>query len=158
MTTTTALEVGQVAPDFKLKGPGGQPISLSEYRGTKNVVLAFYPLAFSGTCSHQLPEVQKAVGRIDALDGVVLGISVDSHFANEAFARHLGLSFPLLSDWNRQASGAYGVLLESNFSGRALFVVDKAGKLAYKDVSPAPGDIAQIPSIDKVVAELQKLK
>jgi peroxiredoxin (alkyl hydroperoxide reductase subunit C) len=159
MTTTTTLEIGQVAPDFKLKGPGAQPVTLSEYNGQKHVVLVFFPFAFSGPCSHQLPEVQAAVPQIEAHDGVVMGISVDSHFANEAFQKQLGLSFPLLSDFKREASRAYGVLIEpGNFSGRATFLIDKQGKVAHKEVSESPGDIDSIPSIDQVVRLLKTLK
>src|SRR2546426_5899139 len=110
MPATATLEVGQMAPDFKLKGPGGQPISLSEYRGKNNVVLVFYPLAFSPVCSHQLPAIQNELSRFEELDAVVLGVSIDSHYANTAFARQLGLTFPLLSDFNRQVSSQYGML------------------------------------------------
>src|SRR5437867_4101472 len=106
MQATTILDVGQAAPELRLKGPGGQFISLSEYRGSKNVVLVFYPLAFSPVCSHQLPEIQKVLPEFEQLNAVVLGISVDSHYANEAYGRHLGLSFPLLSDFKREASTA----------------------------------------------------
>src|SRR6059036_1364027 len=98
-----SIEVGDLAPEFRLRGPGGQPVTLSEFRGQKNVVLVFFPLAFSPVCSHQLPEVQERVGEYQALDAVVFGVSVDSHYANEAFARSLRLEFPLLSDFKRQA-------------------------------------------------------
>jgi peroxiredoxin (alkyl hydroperoxide reductase subunit C) len=158
MSSTTTLDRGQVAPDFKLKGPGGQPVTLSEYRGQKNVVLVFYPLAFSGTCSHQLPEVQAAVPRIEELDSVVFGISVDSHYANTAFAKHLGLTFTLLSDFRHEASLAYGVFSERfGTSGRATFVIDKRGIVVHRDVSEAPGDVEGIPSIEKVVEVLKSL-
>src|SRR5437867_3485500 len=110
MQTTATLEIGQQAPDFKLKGPGGALVSLSEQRGKKNVVLVFYPLAFSPVCSHQLPDIQKQSSKFEGLDAVLYGISVDSHFANQAFARHLGVDFPLLSDFKREISAAYGVL------------------------------------------------
>jgi peroxiredoxin len=152
-------EVGQVAPDFRLKGPGGAWIALSEYRGFRHVVLAFYPLAFSPVCSHQLPMLQRDMHRIEALDAVILGISVDSHYSNQAFADRLRLSYPLLSDFRREASEAYGVLLgERGVSGRALFVVDKQGRLAYRDVSDDPGDIARIPDDEKLIAALEALQ
>ena len=103
------------------------------------MVLVFYPLAFSPVCSHQLPAIQKELAAFEALDAVVLGVSVDSHYANTAFARSLGLSFALLSDWKRAASTAYGVLNTARgYSGRAIFVVDRQGNLAYVDVSPTP--------------------
>jgi peroxiredoxin len=149
-------EVGQPAPDFRLKGPGGQPISLSEYRGHKNVVLVFYPLAFSPGCSHQLPEVQTHIARFRELDAEVLGISVDSWYANQEFARKLNLSFPLLSDFDHAATTAYGVLMpEKRYSGRALFVVDKQGQVAWREISPTP---TEIPSTADALAALEKLQ
>jgi peroxiredoxin len=158
MQATASLEIGQMAPDFKLRGPGGQPVTLSEYHGTRNVVLVFYPLAFSPVCSHQLPAIEKEIARFEGLGATVLGISVDSHYSNTAFAERLRLSFPLLSDFKREASAAYGVLIaEKGHSGRAIFVVDRQGKIAYKDVSPAIGDPAQIPNNDRVLAALAGL-
>ena len=155
MQATAPLEIGQMAPEFRLKGPGGQFVALSEYRGRKNVVLVFYPLAFSAVCSRQLPAIEKEIARFEKLDAVVLGISVDSHYSNTAFAERLKISFPLLSDFKRETSAAYGVLLEeSGHSGRATFVVDKQGKLAYKDVSPV---LAEIPSNERVLGALAGL-
>ncbi len=149
-------EVGQAAPDFRLKGPGGQPVTLSEYRGSRNVLLVFFPLAFSPVCSHQLPDVQKEVPRFRRLDTEVLGISVDSWYANQEFARKLGLSFPLLSDFDRQASAAYGVLIsEKGYSGRALFVVDRQGRVAWRDLAPTP---AEIPSTEGALAVLEGMR
>lgn len=159
MTTSTAPGEGQVAPDFKLKGPGGQPVTLSEYRGDRHVVLVFYPAAFSGTCSHQLPEVQAAARRVEELGGVVFGISVDNHFSNTAFAKHLGLTFTLLSDFRTEASRAYGVFNEKfGTSGRATFVIDRNGVIVHRDVSAAPGEVSEIPSMGKVVEVLEALQ
>jgi peroxiredoxin (alkyl hydroperoxide reductase subunit C) len=158
MSVLTPLEVGKTAPDFQLKGPGGQPVTLSEYHGKKNVVLVFFPLAFSPVCSHQLPMLEKARARIEALNAEVFGISVDSHFVLDAFASRLGLSFPLLSDFNRAASAAYGVLYaDALHSGRAVFVIDRAGKVAYRDLSPIPSDPSLIPDNEKVFRALQAL-
>jgi peroxiredoxin len=159
MQTAEGIDVGQIAPDFRLKGPGGQFITLSEYAGRKHVVLVFYPLAFSGVCSHQLPDVQKAMPRIEALDGVVLGVSVDSHYANEAFAQRLGLGFPLLSDFKRAVATAYGVLIpEAGYAWRATFIVDKSGKVAYKDVSPQLHDLAHVPDLERLIEALRALR
>jgi peroxiredoxin len=149
------LEVGQTAPDFRLRGPGGQFVSLSEYRGKKHVVIVFFPLAFSPTCSHQLPDIQKEMGRFEALGAVVLGVSVDSHYANEAFARSLRLSFPLLSDLDHAVSQAWGMFLPRyHYSARGIFVVDKQGRLAYRDVAPTPDEI---PANAGVIAALERL-
>ena len=154
MQTLNVPQVGQEAPDFKLKGPGGAFYTLSEYRGDKNVVLVFYPLAFSSTCSHQLPAVQKELARFEAADAVVFGISVDSHYSNAAFARQLGLTFPLLSDWKHEAAKAYGVLLpESGYTKRVTFVIDKAGKIAHVEVSE---NIDLVPSVDLALASITK--
>lgn len=155
MTATATLEVGQMAPDFRLRGPGGQFVSLSEYRGQKHVVVAFFPLAFSPVCSHQLPEIQKQLARFEALGAVVLGVSVDSHYANEAFARSLGLTFPLLSDFDHATSQTWGMFLpQHRYSARGLFVVDKQGQLAYRDVTPTP---AEVPDTAGVIAALERL-
>jgi peroxiredoxin (alkyl hydroperoxide reductase subunit C) len=156
--TTLALEVGGKAPEFRLKGPGGQWISLSDYVGYRNVVLVFYPLAFSPVCSHQLREIQERLNEFRELDTEVFGVSVDSHFANEAFARMLRVEFPLLSDFKREAMSAYGVLLgEAGFSGRALFLIDRQGRVAYRDVSLNPGSQAQIPDSERLLAALRAL-
>jgi len=159
MQTLGTAEVGQMAPDFELRGPAGQIVTLSEYRGKRNVVLAFFPLAFSPVCSAQLPEIEHQRETMDDLDAVVLGISVDSHYANEAFAKRLGLSFPLLSDFHHRASAAFGVLnTQRGHSGRALFVIDKQGRIAWKDVSDNPGDPSRIPSHQGAVEALRALR
>jgi peroxiredoxin len=155
MQTADTLELGQAAPDFTLRGAGGQPISLSDYRGQKNVVIAFYPLAFSPVCSHQLPALERELPRFEALDTVLLGVSVDSWYANQAFAKQLGVSFPLLSDIRREASHAYGVFLpERAYSGRALFAVDRKGTLVYKDIAPTT---SEVPSHESLLAALARL-
>ncbi len=149
------VEVGELAPEFRLKGPGGQWFSLSDYRGRQNVVLFFYPLAFSPVCSHQLPEVQKRLEEFRKLDAAVFGISVDSHYANEAFARSLKLDFPLLSDFRKQASIAYGVLnTETGYSQRSAFVIGKDGKLLTFDVA-VTNERDQVPSNDRLLEALQ---
>jgi peroxiredoxin len=159
MTVMTMPEVGQQAPDFRLRGPGGQFVTLAEHRGRKNVVLVFFPLAFSPVCSHQLPEVQAHLARYAALDAAVYGVSVDSYYANEAFAKKLGLGFPLLSDLHREASRAYGVFLpERAYSARVTFVVDKQGRIAHRDAAESPGDLAEIPSNERALAALQRLQ
>jgi len=155
VTVTAALEVGQAAPEFRLRGPGGQYVSLSEYKGKKHVVVVFFPLAFSPVCSHQLPDLERDLRRFESLDAVLLGVSVDSHYANEAFARSLDLSFPLLSDFDRAVSKAWGMLIpEKGYSGRALFIVDKQGRIAYRDVAPTP---AEIPPREHVIAALERM-
>ena len=148
-------ELGKEAPDFRLKGPDGQFVTLSEFRGRNAVVLAFYPLAFSRVCTNQLPGIERDLPRIRALGAEVLGISVDSHHSNREFGNRLRISFPLLSDFHKRASAAYGVLEpESGTSGRALFLVDREGRLAYRDVAPNPGEI---PSNEPLIRALERL-
>lgn len=153
-----AVEVGQPAPDFRLKGPGGQFVTLSEFQGRKNVVLVFFPLAFSPVCSHQLPDVQSDLPQFEKYDAQVLGISVDSHYANEEFARQLGLTFPLLSDLRREAAQHYGVLrADAGYSERAVFLIDKQGVVRYRLVSPNPGDLELVPRTEPMLKILAGL-
>lgn len=150
--------VGQMAPDFRLRGAGGLSYALSEHRGEKHVLLVFYPLAFSGTCSHQLPLVQEALPRFEAADTVVYGVSTDSHHSNTAFAEKLGLTFPLLSDWMRVTTRDYGVLLpEAGYAWRSSFLIGKDGRVLWKDVSEDTGDKSKLPSIEGALAALQAL-
>lgn len=156
MTSPAVPEIGAEAPDFRLRGPGGVFYSLSEFRGDKHVLVAFYPLAFSPVCSHQLPELQELLPRFEAAGVEVFGVSVDSHYSNAAFARSLRLTFPLLSDWKRETSRAYGVLYpEANVSGRALFLVDRQGRLVWREISDNPGSLDQIPSPESALAALE---
>jgi len=158
MKTLSVPEIGAEAPDLRLRGPGGVFYTLSEFRGDKNVLLAFFPLAFSPVCSHQLPELQQALPRFEAADAMVFGVSVDSHYANAAFARTLRLDFPLLSDWQHEASAAYGVLIpKAGISGRALFLIDKRGRLAWREVSEDADSLEQVPSPERALAALDAL-
>ena len=155
MNVSRPPEPGELAPDFRLRGPDGDYVSLSDFRGRNAVVLAFYPLAFSRVCTNQLPSIEREMERIRGLGAEVLGISVDSHHANREFARRLGLSFPLLSDFHKQTSADYGVLeAEAGVSGRALFLVGRDGRIVYRDVSPNPGEV---PSNETLIAALEKL-
>ena len=157
MQTLAMPVVGQEAPDFRLKGPGGSFYTLSEYRGDKAVVLVFFPLAFSSVCTHQLPEVQKQLPAFEAAGAVVFGISVDSHHANAAFAKQLGLGFPLLSDWKHETAKAYGVFLpEPGYTNRVTFVVDQAGRIALVEVSEHLNSIEHLPSVERVLAAITK--
>jgi len=151
----TRPSVGDPAPDFRLKGPGGQFVTLSEFRGKRPVVLLFYPLAFSPVCSHQLPAVQADLHGFEAAGAAVFGVSVDSHWSNEAFARSLGLTFPLLSDFRREAMSAYGVLMDqAGYSSRALFVIDREGRIAHVE---APASLDEIPSNARAIEVLKAL-
>ena len=148
-----ALQVGDMAPNFELSASGNQLIKLSDYRGKKNVLLAFYPFAFSPVCSLQLPGLQENLGKFVALNTEVMGISVDSKHSSAAFAEHLHLEFPLLSDFEKKVTKAYGVLREGGFAERALFVIDKNGVIAYSHVNP----LGEVPDNGPIFETLEKL-
>jgi len=137
-----ALKVGDEAPDFELRSHRGGTVKLSDFRGTKNVVVAFHPLAFTPVCATQMTNYQSELPAFDAADTVVLGISVDAQPAKSAWARELGaIDFDLLSDFHPHGEVArrFGVLREADgISERAVFLVDKAGKVAWAKVYAIP--------------------
>jgi peroxiredoxin (alkyl hydroperoxide reductase subunit C) len=149
-----ALQVGDVAPDFELPASGNRTIKLSSFRGQKNVLLAFYPFAFSPVCSLQLPGLQQHLNEFQQLNTEVLGISVDSKHSSAAFAEHLQLDFPLISDFNKEVTTAFGVLREGGFAERALYIIDKDGKVAYAHVNP----IGEVPDNTPVLEVLRTLQ
>ena len=158
MPQMTALAVGQRAPEFRLRGPAGQQVALSEYRNHQAVVLLFYPLAFTPLCSHELPELEAMRPGLEALGATVIGISVDSWQANEVFARQLGVRFPLLSDFRREVSRAYGVLDENRYtSGRALFVIDRDGLVVHAEVAGDAESAAEVPGLSGVVRVIEAM-
>ncbi len=148
------VPVGALAPDFSLApGPGPKRVTLSGLRG-RPVVLLFFPLAFSGVCTDEMCQVAEDWSKWEALDADVLGISVDSPFVNRRFAEETGVPFPILSDFNKDASSAYGVLYPDYFglhgvAKRSAFVVDSAGQIAYAWVSE---DADKLPPFDEVRA------
>jgi peroxiredoxin len=132
-----SVKVGQEAPDFTatyLLPPDAngrrqrKEVKLSDFKGQKNVVLAFFPAAFSPGCTNEMSKYQETTGQFNANNTVILGISVDSPWANAAFAEKLGAQFPILSDAKRDVSRAYGVFDEQNaVARRTTFVIDRAG-------------------------------
>jgi len=132
-----SVKVGQAAPDFTasyLKRENGRfsfpQVKLSEFKGQKNVVLAFFPAAFSPGCTGEMAKYQEQSGQFNANNTVILGMSVDSTWANEAFADKLGVKFPILSDASRTISKSYGLFNEQQLvANRATFVIDKNGKV-----------------------------
>jgi peroxiredoxin len=137
--------IGNPAPDFTLFNTQKDPVTLSELRGQK-VVLAFFPAAFTGVCEKELCTFRNGLADMDAVNGTVLGISVDSPFANKAFAAKNEINFPLLSDYARVAVNAYEIPV-NDFAGmagyvaanRAVFVVDEAGSVIYEWIAPNLG-------------------
>jgi mycoredoxin-dependent peroxiredoxin len=136
-----AVEIGSEAPDFKLRDENGEELTLSSLRG-RNVVLVFYPLAFSSICTKELHDISKARDSYDAAGAEVIGISVDSHHALKAFKRDEGITARLASDFHPKGAVAkrYGVYIEeAGIATRATFVIDKDGKVAHKVVN-SPGE------------------
>jgi peroxiredoxin len=138
-----AVNVGQAAPDFDLpylapKGEGKyEPaqIKLSDYKGKQNVVLAFFPAAFSPGCTSELQKYHASHGQFTAANTQIIGISVDSTWANKAFREQLGAEFPIVSDWKKDVARQYGILDEkSGFARRSTFVIDTAGIVQKVDV------------------------
>ena len=155
-----AVEVGQVAPEFSLYDQDRKERSLSEFRG-KNVVLAFYPGAFTGTCTTEMCALRDRTSELNSLNAQVLGISVDPPFAQKAWADANNLNFPVLSDFNRQVVDQYDVALP-NLAGlqgytaadRAVFVVDKEGVVRYKWLAPSPVNEPDYEELRKALASL----
>jgi peroxiredoxin len=144
-----SVEVGQEAPDFELKDQHGTPVRLSSFRGAKNVVLVFYPLAFSGVCGSELCALRDEFPSVTgASDAELLTVSVDSSFTHRAWADAEGFQFGLLSDFWPHGSVAslYGVFeAERGIAVRGTFIIDKDGVVRWKVVNPIPQarDIAE---------------
>jgi len=152
------IDVGASAPDFTLMNQDRQPVTLSGLRG-KPVVLAFFPAAFSSVCTKELCTFRDSLARLDKADAQVFGISVDTFFALKAFQTDQKLTFPLLSDFNKQVIRDYGVFNEDmiglkGIAKRAVFVIDKDGIVRYSEVL---ADARNEPDYDKVFEALQQL-
>ena len=158
-----AIAVGTRAPEFSLKSKRGDnvsDVSLSANVGSKNTVLLFFPLAFTGVCTTELCDVTAGLKQYEDLNADVVGISVDSPFAQEAWAQKENIGITLASDLNKKTSADYGVLLDDlmgfgSTSARAAFVVDKQGVVQYAEQTPTPKDL---PNFDAIKETLQKLQ
>ena len=152
------LKSGDVAPDFELRSHRGGTVKLSDFRGRKNVVVAFHPLAFTPVCATQMRSYETAGDRLAAADAVVLGVSIDPQPAKTAWAQSLGqISFDLLSDFHPHGEVAqkYGVFRpKEGFSERAVFVVDKEGRIAWSKVY----DIPEQPHVEEMLAAVGTLE
>ncbi|GAA4018603.1 peroxiredoxin [Allokutzneria multivorans] len=137
-----SLEVGTEAPDFTLPDVNKEQVSLSSFRGGKNVLLVFYPFAFSGICTGELCQVRDELADYQNDDVQVLGVSVDTPFSLKAWAEKEGYTFPLLSDFwpHGEVAKAYGVFNEgAGFAVRGTFLIDKQGVVRFAEVN-APGE------------------
>lgn len=153
-------DVGSAAPDFTLTGAVNQEdteVSLSDYAG-KNLVVLFYPLAFSPVCAEQVPDFNDNLDAIRAKGADVIAINRDSTFAHKAWSEDLGgVDFPLLADMNLAVSKEFGMALEEvGITTRGVFIIDKAGKIAFKHVEEAPPDNTL--TAEQVLGELDKLQ
>jgi mycoredoxin-dependent peroxiredoxin len=136
-----AVEVGDTAPDFELKDQHGAPVKLSDFRGTKNVVLVFYPLAFSGVCTGELCAIRDELPTFGGDDVQVLAVSVDSMFAHRAWSEQEGYQFPLLSDFwpHGDVAKTYGIFDENlGLATRGTFIIDTTGVVRWKVVNAIP--------------------
>ena len=151
------LTTGSQAPDFTLHSDEKKEVSLSDYRG-KKVVLLFFPLAFTGVCTEELCTLRDDIGNYQNLNAQILAVSVDSPFTLEKFKSEQNLNFPLLSDFNKEVSRAYGSLYEDfvfgmqGVSKRSAFVIDENGKILHTEVLDNAGNM---PDFDQVKAALQ---
>ena len=154
-----SIELNQIAPEFKLFNTEKKEINLSDYRG-KNVVLLFFPLAFTGTCTKELCSVRDTFSSYNKLNAVVLGISVDSLFTLAKYKEEQQLNFDLLSDFNKEAATAYNSLYTDFIFGmkgvskRSAFVIDKEGSVSYSEVLENASDL---PNFKAITICLEKL-
>ncbi len=139
---STTLKVGDMAPDFTLPSTEGKPVSLSSFRGKENVVLAFFPAAFTGGCTAEMQKYQLGIDKFKGAGTQVFGVSEDNTPSQKEFATKLNLAFPLLSDFaTRKVATAYGVLMpERGMANRVTFVIDKDGKISFMEQGKAAVD------------------
>ncbi len=157
-----AIPVGTQAPDFTLKSKqatGIVDVKLSSHFGKKNTVLLFFPLAFTGVCTQEMCDVTAGLNAYTGLGAEVIAVSVDSPFAQEAWAQKEKITLTLASDLNKTTAQAYGTLLPDlmglgSVSARAAFVIDKGGVVRYSEQTPTPKDL---PNFNAIKATLAKL-
>ena len=150
------VEVGEQAPDFELTDQHGTPVRLSRFRGAKNVVLVFYPLAFSGVCGGELCALRDDFPAVTGSDTELLTVSVDSTFTHRAWADAEGFGFGLLSDFwpHGSVASSYGVFdADRGIAVRGTFIIDKDGVVRWKVVNPIP-QARDIADYAKALAEL----
>ncbi len=154
-----AVKVGEKAPNFTLRDSDKAEISLENYRG-KNVVLLFFPLAFTGVCTTELCTMRDDIGSYQNLDAEILAVSVDSLFTLEKFKAEQKFNFTLLSDFNKAVSRAYGALYEDfvldmkGVSKRSAFVIDKEGIIRYEEVLDSAGDLPNFEAVKETLSGL----
>ena len=158
-----AIPVGSKAPDFSLKSRKGGAVSdvkLADNLGKKSTVVLFFPLAFTGVCTTEMCDVTAGLKNYEQLNAEVIGISVDSPFAQEAWAAREKIELKLASDLNKKTAKDYGVLLDDlggfgSTSARAAFVIDKNGVVQYSEQTPTPKDLPNFNAIRETLGKLQ---
>ena len=154
---TTAI--GEKVSDFELMSHQGEAVKLSEQLANGPVVLAFFPMAFTGVCTAEMCEFRDTLKEFEGLSTTVFGISVDSRFSLKAFAEQQDLNFNLLSDFNKEVSGSLGILYEDflgmkGVSKRSVFVVAKDSTVAYKWVTDNAGDRPDLAEVKEALGKL----
>lgn len=155
------INKGDKAPAFKLVSTDRKEVSLDDYRG-KNVVLLFFPMAFTSVCTTELCAMRDNLAEYNQLNTEIVGISVDSPFTLHQYKQDQRLNFPLLSDFNKEASQAYGAFYETFMLGlkgvskRAAFVVDKHGTVQYAEVLESAGDLPNFDAVKQTVSALNQ--
>lgn len=154
-----SLTIGDKAPAFTLKNTEKEDISLSDFTG-QNVVVLFFPLAFTSTCTTELCTIRDSKAEYDQLNAEILAISVDSLFTLGKFKSEEGYNFQLLSDWNKDTAQAYGTLYDEFVFGmkgvakRSAFVVDKTGTIRYAEVLDNAGELPNFAAINETLKSL----
>lgn len=147
------------APDFTLTNTNREQISLKDYKGQHNVVLLFFPLAFSSVCTKELCSTRDNMKLYESLDAEVIGISVDSMFTLKAFKEANNINFTLLSDFNKEVSRKYDSLYEDflgmkGVSKRSVFVINKEGNIVHSEILEDAGSIPDLNKVQEVLATL----
>lgn len=154
-----SIQIDSPAPDFSLFDSDKQKITLSEHKGS-NVVLLFFPQAFTGVCTAELCSVRDNIAAYDNVNAKVFGISVDSVFTLDKFKKEQSYNFPLLSDFNKEVSTLYNSIYDTwildmkGVSKRSAFVIDKEGIVRYAEVLENPGEQPNFVKINEILASL----
>lgn len=153
-----AADVGSKAPDFTLPNQDREPVTLSKAAG-KNVVLAFFPAAFTSVCTKQLCHYRDSLAAMNKANAIVYGISTDTPFTLKEFSKQQQFNFPLLSDFNKDAITKFDVVNPDmlglkGISRRAMFVIDKSGTIRHREVTASPGDEPDYAKVEAVLAGL----
>jgi len=152
----THLKIGAKAPEFALKSHDGKEVKLSDYKGKKHVVLAFYPACFTGVCTTQMKNYQNELSKFEAAGAQILGVSTDTSFTQKAWADSMGgITFPLLSDFHPQGevAGKYGIYQEDGLNNRVIFVIGKDGLVKFiqdQERSTVPDNLVTLEALKKL--------